>query len=209
MRTVVVTGAAGAAGRPLVRRLAAGGTRVIAAGRTPRAWDDELVTPAVIDLLDQQAVREWAASVGPVDGVIHLVGGWRGGKSFASTDLADWAFLHDVLIRTLQHTTLAFAPLLTGQARVAIVSQSGTQHPTQGNAPYAAAKAAAESWTLALADSLRDTEAAATILVIKALATGDRVRPGWTHVDRLAEEIAGLWDRPAKELNGQRLALFA
>jgi NAD(P)-dependent dehydrogenase (short-subunit alcohol dehydrogenase family) len=207
MRTVVVTGAGGAAGPPLVHRLAAGGTRVIAADVRPVEWDDELIVPAVVDLLDERAVRDWAASIGPVDGVVHLVGGWRGGKTFVSTDLADWAFLHDLLIRTLQHTTLAFAPLLTEEARVVIVSQSGAQHPNQGHAAYAAAKAAAEAWVLALADSLKDTEAAATILVIKALATGEDLRPGWTHVDRLAEEIAGLWDRPAKELNGQRLAL--
>ncbi len=36
-----------------------------------------------------------------------------------------------------------------------LVSQSGATKPTAGNAAYAAAKAAAEAWTLALADSFR------------------------------------------------------
>ena len=52
------------------------------------------VHAAVVDLLDEQATRDWAAAVlaefGRVDGLVHLVGGWRGGESFTESDLADW-----------------------------------------------------------------------------------------------------------------------
>jgi NAD(P)-dependent dehydrogenase (short-subunit alcohol dehydrogenase family) len=221
-RVVVVAGAGGPAGNAVVRRLAAAGARVVAAGRRPQEWDDVSVTPAVVDLLDFDDTRAWAAEVievhGRVDGLIHLVGGWRGGKTFRDTDLADWAFLHDLLIRTLQHTTLAFHEALSSSpyGRVAIVSQPAAQHPTQGNATYAAAKAAAEAWTLALADAFKGGGSAATILVVKALLT-DEMRErkpeaaftGYTHVDELADVMAGLWDAPAAELNGKRLDLSA
>jgi NAD(P)-dependent dehydrogenase (short-subunit alcohol dehydrogenase family) len=95
---------------------------------------------------------------------------------------------------------------------MAIVSQPGAGAPTQGNAAYSAAKAAAEAWTLALADSFQGTPAAATILVVKALLTDGMLErkpdwPGFTHVDDVAATIAGLWDRPADELNGKRLWL--
>lgn len=219
-RVVVVAGAGGPAGQAAVRRLAATGARVVAADVRPTRWDDPRISAVQVDLLDADGTRAWAGEVarayGRVDGLVHLVGGWRGGKTFADTDLADWAFLHDLLIRTLQHTTLAFHDLLRQAAcgRLAIVSQPGAQHPAQGSAAYNTAKAAAEAWTLALADSFAGGTAAATILVVKALLT-DEMRErkpdarfaGFTHVRDLADVIAGLWDRPAAELNGQRLDL--
>ncbi|MEW2353965.1 SDR family NAD(P)-dependent oxidoreductase [Spirillospora sp. NPDC029432] len=222
-RVVVVAGAGGAAGQAVVRALTARGARVIAADRVPHEWDDERVTPAVIDLLDAAAVAEWAHGIaaghGRVDGLVHLVGGWRGGATFGDTDLADWAFLHDLLIRTLQHTTLAFHEHLRsapGGGRMTIVSQHAARSPGQGVAAYGAAKAASEAWTLALADSFTGTDAAAVVLVVKALLN-DRMRAekpdakfeGFTHVDDLGRAIAALWDRPAAELNGTRVDLSA
>jgi NAD(P)-dependent dehydrogenase (short-subunit alcohol dehydrogenase family) len=222
-RVVVVTGAGGPAGQAVVRRLAAEGAKVVAVDARPQA---ELpgVENVVADLLRPHVVgdlaREVGAKYGRVDGVIHLVGGWRGAKSFADTPLEDWDFLNDLLIRTLQHVSLAFGPLLAGtdgepvNGRFAIVSATAARSPTQGNAAYGAAKAAAEAWTLALADSLAGTGSAATILVVKALVhDGMRAeRPeakfaGFTDVTTLAEAVAGLWDSPAEDVNGQRLDL--
>jgi NAD(P)-dependent dehydrogenase (short-subunit alcohol dehydrogenase family) len=100
--------------------------------------------------------------------------------------------------------------------RFVVVSAAGAGTPTAGNASYAAAKAAAEAWTLALAHAFGRSggDAAATILVVKALlddamraARPDAAFDGFTHVDDLAETIAGLWDRPSAELNGERLWL--
>lgn len=204
MKTVVVAGAGGAAGPPAVRALAEAGYRVVALDVRETAWEHPNIVGRVVDLLDFDAVRALGAELGPVDGLVHLVGGWRGGGTFAETRLEDWAFLHDMLVRTLQHTTLGLE--FAEGARVVIVSQTGVRRPSQGNAAYAAAKAAAEAWTLALADSFSGTESAAVILVVKALAAGEP-RPGWTPVEELASTIAGLWERPASELNGMRLDL--
>lgn len=206
MKTVVVAGAGGAAGPPAVRKLAEAGYRVIAVDVRPVEWDHPNIVPSQVDLLDYQAVQKWAAELGPVDGLVHLVGGWRGGKTFKDTKLEDWAFLHDMLIRTLQHATLGLT--FNDGSRVVIVSQAGAQKPTQGNAAYATAKAASEAWLLALADSFKETGSAATILVVKALAVAEP-KPGWTPVDELADEFVKLWQRPAPELNGKRFELFA
>jgi len=103
--------------------------------------------------------------------------------------------------------------------RAVIVSAQAAAAPTAGSANYAAAKAAAEAWMLALADSFRQTEddqpnSAATIFVIKALvddamrdAAPERKFPGFTDVDDLAARIVGLWSTPANELNGARIPL--
>lgn len=234
---IAVAGAAGPTGRATLLRLAEAGAVVVAADAHPQrlaeavdaaryAHGGATVTGETVDLLDLTATREWAARTekefGRIDGLVHLVGGWRGGKTFAGAPLADWDTLHDLLIRTVQHTSLAFHDALqrSGKGRYVLISAAGASKPTAGNAAYAAAKAAAEAWTLALADAFRKEggeagpKAAAVILVVKALVH-DAMRAerphakfaGFTDVKDLAESIAGVWDRPAEEVNGQRLWL--
>lgn len=205
---IVVTGAGGPTGQAVSEFFRKNGHTVIGIGKGD------------VDLLDRAAVQGLAdrisAEYGHVDGVVHLVGGWRGAKSFAETSLDDWDALHDLLIRTLQHVSLAFEPLLrkSQNGRFVIVSAKAAAHPTAGGAPYAAAKAASEAWTLALADALKDTGSAAVILVVKALvndamraAKPDARFAGFTDVNTLAEAIGDLYDRPAAQLNGTRLDL--
>lgn len=230
-RVVVVTGAAGPAGQATTRALLASGARVVGVD----ANADALAALAagvgdgfhgeVVDLLDPAATSDWAArtvaSYGHVDGVAHLVGGWRGGKTFADNSFADSDLLFALLVRTLQTTSLAFHDALVAseQARFVIVSATAVDDPPPGGASYAAAKAAAETWTRSLAASFAavqgdDLRAAAVALVAKALLT-DAMREakpeakfaGYTHVDELATVITGLWDEEARALNGSRVRL--
>ncbi|MFJ4923212.1 SDR family oxidoreductase [Streptomyces sp. NPDC088725] len=234
---VAVAGAAGPAGRATLLRLAEAGATVVAADadvtRLTEAVDaaryahgGATVTGDTVDLLDREATRAWAEKAekdfGRIDGLVHLVGGWRGSASFPETDLADWDLLEKLLIRTVQHTSLAFHDglLRSDRGRYVLISAAGAGQPTAGNAAYAASKAAAEAWTLALGDSFRKAGGdegpgtAATILVIKALVH-DAMRAerpnakfaGFTDAKDLAEAIAGVWDRPAPEVNGTRLWL--
>ncbi|QES40172.1 short-chain dehydrogenase [Streptomyces venezuelae] len=234
---VAVAGAAGPAGRATLLRLAEAGATVVAsdadAARLAEAVDaaryahgGATVIGDTVDLLDLDAAREWAARTekefGRVDGLVHLVGGWRGSKNFAETDLADWDLLEKLLIRTVQHTSLAFEGGLrrSDRGRYLLISAAGASKPTAGNAAYSASKAAAEAWTLALADAFRKAggedgpRAAAAILVVKALVHDEmrKARPdakfaGFTDVKELAEAVAGVWEKPAGEVNGNRLWL--
>ncbi|MFG1810787.1 SDR family NAD(P)-dependent oxidoreductase [Streptomyces sp. NPDC049040] len=230
---IAVAGAGGPAGRAVLQRLARAGGHVIAADADPERLAEAVdaarydaggadITGEIVDLLDLEASQDWAARIekdhGRVDGLVHLVGGWRGSASFPETELADWDVLHKLLIQTVQHTSLAFHDGLMRSpgGRYVLISQSGASRPTAGNAAYAAAKAAAEAWTLALGDSFRklsgdDPTAAATVLVIKALVhDGLRAeRPqskftGFTDVRDLADAIADVWNRPADDVNGTR-----
>ncbi|MFD5101329.1 SDR family NAD(P)-dependent oxidoreductase [Streptomyces albidochromogenes] len=234
---VAVAGAGGPAGRAARLRLAEAGAIVVGSDANPArlaeavdaaryAHGGATVTGDTVDLLDLDATREWADKTekefGRIDGMVHLVGGWRGSATFAETDLADWDLLEKLLIRTVQHTSLAFqAPLQrSDRGRYLLISAAGASKPTAGNAAYSASKAAAEAWTLALADAFRKAggedgpRTAAAILVVKALVH-DAMRAerpnakfaGFTDVKELAEAIAGVWDQPASEVNGQRLWL--
>lgn len=121
-RVIVVMGAGGPAGRAVAGKFAELGDTVVGVDKSGAEGC------LAVDLLDRDAVRGLAERVraehGRVDGVVHLVGGWRGSKTFADTSLDDWDLLHDLLIRTLQNVSLEFEPLLraSGNGRFVIVS---------------------------------------------------------------------------------------
>ncbi|KUO07843.1 SDR family NAD(P)-dependent oxidoreductase [Streptomyces sp. DSM 15324] len=234
---IAVAGAGGPAGRAALLRLARAGATVVGSDNDPERLAEAVdharyeaggatVTGDTVDLLDLGSTQEWAARVekdfGRVDGLVHLVGGWRGSETFVKTRLDDWDLLELLLVKTVQHTSLAFFEGLqrSERGRYVLISAAGASKPTAGNAAYAAAKAAAEAWTLALADAFHKAggaagpTSAAAILVVKALVhdamRADRPNAkfaGFTDVTDLAEAIAGVWEKPAPEVNGQRLWL--
>ena len=162
-----------------------------------------------------------------MDAVIHLVGGWRGAKGIADQDDADWDFLERGAITTLRNVSRVFYDDLaaSGTGRFAMVSSTAVDRPTAATASYVAAKAAAETWTMAMAEGFsrrrgrrrgpqRCPGSAAVVLVVKALVDADLRRahperkfPGATDVEDLAAAVVGLFSQPAAELNGRRLLL--
>jgi NADP-dependent 3-hydroxy acid dehydrogenase YdfG len=177
--------------------------------------DTDLLDTRVCDLLDGAAVRAFAIDIvsthGGVDALFHLVGGWRGSDSFTESTDDDWQWLSGNLVDTLRHTTLALHdPLLaSARGRVAIVSAAAVAAPTAGNAAYAAAKAAAETWVLALAESFGAAGAtpgsAATIGVVKWIGSGRTA----TSPARVADWLVGLLEADSAGLNGRRVELWA
>ena len=230
-RVIAIAGAAGGLGPTVARRLADDGAIIGAIDRHQERLDElasELGLPEdrfdgrIVDLLDEDAAREWCVALterfGRVDVLLHLVGGWRGGEPIATTSLEDYEWLHDLLVQTVQHTTRAFYDQLAGSdhGRFVLVSSSQAQKPDGTNASYAATKAAAESWTLALADSLKDTRATANIIVVNAILT-PRMREDnpekefrtFTSAEDLAEAIWFVVGDSAARMNGKRLELHS
>ena len=109
----------------------------------------------------------------------------------------------------------AFLPALKRSGgRFALISSVQAQAPTSTNAAYAAAKAAAEAWTLALADELAGDGGAANILVVHAIVTPqmreadpDKAFKTFTDAADIAAALAFLFGDHAEKMNGQRLSL--
>lgn len=211
-RTVLLAGATSAAGLVAARTLVTAGMRVIATGRDPEKLDamaaalrpDALMT-VESDVTDEESVAALAelvhASAGPIDGILHLVGGWRGGGGLAGQSEADYRFLEGSLT-ALRHVSRAFDADLRASAagRLAIVSSTAVARPLAGGANYAAVKAASEAWTRAVAQGFakaaRDAgtplTAASVVFRVKSLDGLEQ---------SLADAFVGLWDADAATLN--------
>lgn len=165
--TVLVAGGSGPSGIAVARALARAGmsvytvgsdsTRIAAAAETAGSG----VTPLTCDLAVLPAVRELhdelTSTAGRIDGVIHLVGGWRGARGIADQSDEDWDFLETSSLTTLRNITRVFYGDLVASdtGRFAMVSSTAVTAPSAAVASYVAAKAAAEAWTMAVADGFQ------------------------------------------------------
>ena len=227
-KVVAIAGAGGSLGPIVSGLMAERGALLALAERNPAlarscaegldVGEDRCDTYAV-DLLDPDATRGWAehaaSRFGGVDALVHLVGGWRGGKPIAEAPVEDDEFLHGLLVRSVQTASRAFLPYLAERAgRFVIVSSLQAQAPTSTNAAYATAKAGAEAWTLALADELAGSGGTANVVVVNAIVTPqmraenpDKPYANFTDAAHIAEAIAFLLDEAGSKMNGQRLSL--
>lgn len=198
-RTIVVAGAGGVGGRAVCAALTAAGAHVVAVGsRADSLSDVDAAETAVVDLADPSAVTAWAAELRErqpsIDGLLHLVGGWRGGS-----DPDDFDWLERRVLTTLRVVSRELRDDLAASSagRLAIVSSASVAVPKWGMANYVTLKAAAEMWVQALASGWRakNAPAAAVTFVVGALD-----EPGT--VDDLAAASTGLWSVDHKQLNG-------
>jgi NADP-dependent 3-hydroxy acid dehydrogenase YdfG len=215
-RLVLIAGATSPSGLAASRVLVSAGARVVAVGRDAAKLDElaEALRPAagpgslrteVCDLTDEADVAELVARLhaadGPVDGILHLVGGWRGGGGLAGQTDEDYRFLERSLT-ALRHVSRAFdADLRASDAgRLAVVSSTSVARPLAGGANYAAVKAATEAWARAVAqgfakdarDGGKPLAAASVVFRVTALSGLE---------DSLAQRFADLWASDAEAVN--------
>jgi NAD(P)-dependent dehydrogenase (short-subunit alcohol dehydrogenase family) len=227
-RRILVTGAAGGLGPTVVDAAASAGATLVLVDRAQgRLADlasqhpDGVESTHSVDLLDPGAVSDLATTLtasAPVDGVWHLVGGWRGGTPLPEQPLEDWAWLHDLLVRTTVHVARAFSDTLKTSAagRFAIISAKEAQAPTSKNAAYASAKAASEALVLALANEFKGTPATANVVVVPAILTPamreknpDKDWGVFVPAEQIADALVYLASDAAAKMNGQRIRLYS
>jgi len=182
---VLVTGATGDTGRAVSTLLTARGDTVIAVGTDAgRLETVDAAERLVCDVIDRAATDALAADVATrhesLDGILHLVGGWKPGWG---DEVTDW--LNARLVTTLLNVSEAFEGLLLAapNGRLAIISSTVVTHDGPPSSAYAASKLAAESWVAQLNARWAGTKAGAVVLVAKSV---DPVVA--------SEALVGVWD---------------
>lgn len=214
-RLVLLAGATSEAGEAAARALTNAGARVIAVGRSAEKLAPLAALPhvstEVCDLSDEAEVVALADRIhhtdGPIDGLVPLVGGWRGGGGLAGQSDADYRFL-EAAFTALRLTSRIFdADLRSSTAgRLAVVSSTAAGRPLAGGANYAAVKAASESWTRAVAQGYRKAakDAGAPLHAAAVVFRVQTLDPAL-----LADSVVALWDDTAESINDQIIDLSA
>jgi NAD(P)-dependent dehydrogenase (short-subunit alcohol dehydrogenase family) len=182
-RVAVVTGGASGIGAATVARLRAEGATVHTLDVTPLpAGDDGSHT--IVDVADEDAVRDAIAAVGGQHARIDLLVNNAGIGSIGSVeegDLAEWRRILDVNLFGVVHATRAALPFLRQSHGKAIVNVSSLAALVglAKRAAYSASKGAVYALTLSMAADLLDDQ-----IRVNAVAPGTIGTP-W--VDRLLD----------------------
>lgn len=222
---IVITGAAGALGRAVARRFAAGGARLALLDRdeaTLATLFPEAALRLAVDITDaagvERAAQRIAQGLGPVDALVHVAGGFEMGEPVHALSRESWLRMMDLNAWSFACVTRAFVPLLRarpGASVVAVSAASATAGAARMGA-YVASKAALQRLVEALAqelrgDAIRVNSVAPTILDTPAnrAAMPDADRSAWVDTAAAAETIAFLASPASATLNGQHLRLGA
>ncbi|HQV94145.1 MAG TPA: SDR family oxidoreductase [Anaerolineales bacterium] len=221
IRTIVITGATGALGSLTAKTFAARGHSLALLARDSNQLDSlarELNLPgerlftAAVDLRDGAAVHSAGEAVlarfGGVYGLIHLVGGWTGGKTIPETSVDDFTSMLDQHVWTTFHLFQSFMPLLakSGGGRVITVSPSTVSNPIPKRGAYTAAKAAQETLMLTLAAELKDSNVTANIIQVKAIDVENK-GAGATPEEIVAAMLY-LFSEEASKITGAKIPLY-
>ncbi|MBP1326931.1 short-subunit dehydrogenase [Leucobacter exalbidus] len=179
---ILLTGGMSAAGVAVAEELLGRGIAVVivsqsAASAAPVSVNALTATHFSADLTDGKEVTQLSADIArlglEVIGLVHLVGGWAGGKGITGQSDEKYDLLA-ASFHSLRNVSREFHDglLKTASPRVITVSSPIARRPTPSSANYAAVKAASEAWTLALDPALRtaDDPGGASIIITDSLS---------------------------------------
>ena len=229
-RVAVISGATGALGSLASHALAARGASLALLdidAEKLAALEADLALPAnrllilranLLDPLDAQAAAGAVAShFGRTDILLHLVGGWTGGKTLLEAAPEDLTFMLHQHVWTSFHVTRAFVPNLVknGWGRVVMITSPFAARPGAKGGPYAIGKAGQEALMLTLAQELKGTGVTANLLQAKSIdARREKVsspspaNASWTTPEELVGTILHLLSDEAGTINGAKIPMY-
>ena len=229
-RTAVIIGAAGELGSVLARDLASQGANLALVGREQTKLDalaaslglpPDRYLALVTDLLDQHAAQAAVETVqarfGRVDIVLHLIGGWSGGKTLSEMPAADLEGMLNQHIWTTFNVAQSFVPALVrnGWGRMLIISSPTANQAKAKSGAYVIAKAGQEALMLTLAQELLGSGVTANVLVVRTIdikrkkgSQPSAENAAWTTPEAISAAVLYLLSDEAAAVNGSRIPLY-
>ena len=220
-KVIVITGATGVLGNLTAKTFAAQGYSLALLDHDQNKLDSltrdldlpsERLFTSIVDLRNGQAVQDSAGAVSKkfssVHSLIHLVGGWMGGKTLAETGAEDLESMLGQHVWTTFNLFHAFSPKLAANnwGRVITISPSTVLNPPAKRGVYTATKAAQETLVLTLAAELKESGVTANIIQVRAIDVENK-GTGTTPAEIVAA-MQYLFSDEAGKITGARIPVY-
>jgi NAD(P)-dependent dehydrogenase (short-subunit alcohol dehydrogenase family) len=216
-KVVLITGANGGLGTAVTRAFLDAGARV--AGVAKRIQNSDFPHPnffaASAELGSAAAARDMVATVMAnwqrIDALVHLVGGFAGGKSVAETDDSTLEQMLDVNLRAAFHTFRAVLPGMRtrGAGRILAIGSRTAVDPQPMVGAYSASKAALVSLVQTIALENKDRGISANVILPGTMDTPanraampDADPAKWVQPSQVAGMLVHLASDLASQING-------
>jgi NAD(P)-dependent dehydrogenase (short-subunit alcohol dehydrogenase family) len=215
---VLVTGANGGLGSVVCRAYLNSGATVIGVART---WKDPmpyLTVAADVSTAEgcEDMVRQ-ALVQGPLDALVHLVGGFSGGTPVAATSDAVWDAMMNLNLRTaFCAMRAALKPMIAaGRGRIVTVGSRAAVEASPNYAAYAVSKAALVALVKNIAAEGKEAGVTANIVLPStidtpqnraAMPTADTSR--WVTPESIAGVLVWLTSADASETSGAVIPIY-
>lgn len=229
-RVAVITGATGGLGQVVAHQFAEQGARLALFSTNAEHLEQlagqlhlpaERVLTHALDLRDPNAapaaVQVVLDQFERADILLHLVGGWSGGKRVVEVTANEVSAMLQQHLWTTLYLMQAFVPHFVAHhwGRLIAISSPHASRPPASGAPYAIGKAAQEALFLTLAEEVKDTGVTANILLVRTIdVKHERDREhtaknaSWTTPEEIAAAICYLCSDEARVVNGARIPLY-
>ncbi|MBP9146433.1 MAG: SDR family oxidoreductase [Thermoanaerobaculia bacterium] len=232
-KVAVVTGASGALGSVVARRLYDAGARLALVdretGRLPALWPEVEADAAGADRLAFHAcdlaaaaqvsrtVEEILARFGHIDLVFNIAGAYRGGETVEDAPDESWKLLWEANFLSALHVCRAVVPRMRRQGGGAIVNvgSKASLGGEAGVAPYSIAKTAVVRLTESLAAEVKRDGIRVNVVLPGTLDTpanrhamSDSDPRAWVAPEALADAMLFLASPQARAVTGAALPVF-
>jgi NAD(P)-dependent dehydrogenase (short-subunit alcohol dehydrogenase family) len=216
---ILITGASGGLGEAVVEAFLATGATVYGANR---AWKNQPHSnprfhPVEANLTEAAECDRVAKLAGPVDALLHLVGGFDGGKPVAETPDETWDKILDLNLRSAQKIFRAVLPSMTkaGKGRIVAVGSRAGVEPMANFAAYSVSKAALVTLVKTVALEVKDSGITANIVLPSVIDTpaNRAAMPSadaskWVTPESIAGLLVWLASDAARDVNGAAIPIY-
>lgn len=222
-KVVLITGAKGGLGTFVTNSFLEAGARVFAVSRSIEDSDFPHPNFSAIaaELSDGDRARQVAEAVvkkaGRIDGLVHLVGAFAGGKSVEETDDATFDRMLDLNLTSAFHMIRAVLPIMRaqGSGRIVAIGSKAAVEPAPLAGAYAASKAALVSLIRTVARENADVPVSANIVLPgtmdtpanrSAMPSADPSK--WVHPGQVAQLLVYLVSDLASQVSGALIPIY-
>jgi len=172
-KVIFITGASGGLGKSVTERFLATGATVVGTSRkiSKAGFPQPNFVPLSADLTKPAAASQAMESVisryGRLDVLVHVMGGFAGGKTVAETDDATWEQMRDLNLSAAFYILRAAIPHLrkSGKGRIIAIGSLAATEPRAGLGAYVTFKVALANLIRTVALENRDAGLTANVVL--------------------------------------------